>query len=147
MGFMYNFNFMGRALLFGNIKMVNFGIIYTGGRSTPSRINGLVGDSLGQSDNSTVNGIAAFTETTSLSIVQANTPEDACANPPNSISTDRGGEITNDSLLFNNASGFYQSSFANLYFRSDAAIPFYQMSNSVDGNGYFTLSYVQDCRG
>jgi len=142
---------MGRVLLFGTIKMPNFATIYYNEKAgSYPKINGLSGDALGKSDNGSVNGVAAFTQVgSSTSIIQATTPEDVCAGSPSSTIwvVNRGGEITSDSLIFDNASGFSQVLSSSYYYRSDGSTPSYQMGGSVDVNGYYPLVYVQDCRG
>jgi hypothetical protein len=147
MGFMQKFNFMGRALLFGTIKMPNFANIYRANRN--NNINGVIGKNLGLSNGGLVNGVAAYTELQGSNIIQAGTPEDACANPPTTIYSNSTGEINAETLIFGNQSGFSQEAVANQYFRSEGATPTYQVdaSRGLDGNGYFPLNYVNDCVG
>jgi hypothetical protein len=141
MGFMQKFNFMGRALLFGTIKMPNFGEIYASGRTAPI-LNGIT--NIGLSDNSVVNGVAGYTELFSSSIIQGGNTEEACLNPAITLYANQSGEINADVLVFDNASGFSQT--GNVYFRSDGSAPEY-FCGDLDGNGYHSLTYVADCKG
>jgi len=134
---------MGRALLFGTIKMPNFATIYYN-----AKINGLSGESLGKSDNGSVNGVAAYTELQGSNIIQTPTSERVCANIPTTIYGNNTGEINTETLIFDNQSGFSQQAVANQYFRSDGATSFYQMNTSRGlENGYYPLIYVNDCVG
>jgi hypothetical protein len=137
---------MGRALLFGTIKMPNFANIYRANRN--NKINGLGGQSLGKSNGALVNGVAAYTVLKDSNIVQGTTPEDACANAPSIIYGNNTGEINAETLIFDNQSGFSQESVANQYFRSEGATPTFQVyaSGGLDENGYLPLIYVADCK-
>jgi hypothetical protein len=137
----------GQAKLFGTIQMTNFPYKYSGGK-----INGLSGESLGKSDNAVVNGIKAYIGI-QVSIAEATTPEDACANSPTAhyvaqIDGEFSGEINTGTAIFDNYSGFTQSGLAGKYVRQENIAATYQVDSDFRAReGYFLLNYVTDCRG
>jgi hypothetical protein len=131
---------MGRALLFGTIKMPNFGEIYASGRTAP-KINGV--ENIGLSDNSVVNGIAGYTELFSSSVIQGGNTEEACLNPAITLYANVGKDFDVNTLIFDNASGFSQT--GNVYYRHDGSAPEF-FCGDLDENGYHSLTYVADCR-
>lgn len=137
----------GQAKLFGTIQMTNFPYKYSGGK-----INGLSGESLGKSDNAVVNGIKAFIGT-QVSLAEATTTEDACANSPTAhyvgqLDGGFGGEINQETLIFTNYSGFNQSGLAGIYVKQENVAATYQVDSDFRAReGYFLLNYVTDCRG
>lgn len=131
----------GQVKLFGTIQLTNYANIYGGGK-----INGVRGDSLGKSANAQVNGSPAFM-TEANSIIQGNTSEDNCANSASTYYTNSLGGSLNESLIFDNASGFTQQGLASQYFRLDGTTTQYFMGDFDSRRGYYNLENVGDCRG
>jgi hypothetical protein len=130
----------GQVKLFGTIQLTNFANIYR-----DAQINGVRGDSLGKSANAQVNGSPAFM-TEANSIIQGNTSEDNCANSASTYYTSKLDGSLNESLIFDNASGFTQGGLASQYFRLDGTTPQYLMGDFDSRSGYYNLENVGDCR-
>jgi hypothetical protein len=138
---------MGRALLFGTIKMPNFATIYYNEKTgVIPKINGLSGDALGKSDNGSVNGVAAYTNLIQNSdIIQAAAGGDVCVNPPSTLWVNTGGEINGDTYIFDNGSGFSQILNASNNYRSKDTVTIWKMGKRPNENGYYALFYYGEC--
>jgi hypothetical protein len=142
---------MGRALLFGTIKMPNFATIYYNEKAgVIPKINGLSGDALGKSNKGAVNGVAAYTNLIQISgnIIQAADGGDVCVNPPSTLWVNTDGEINGGTYIFDNGSGFSQilSSAPNSNnYRSKDTVPIWKMEGRPNENGYYALFYYGEC--
>lgn len=134
---------IGQVKLFGTIQMTNFPYKYSGGK-----INGLLGDSLGKSNNAVVNGIKAFIGT-EVSIAESSNSEATCSEAQTAHYVGNfGGEINTETIIFDNFSGFTQSGLAGKYVKQENVAAYYQVDNDYRArDGYFLLNYVTDCRG
>lgn len=136
---------IGQVKLFGTIQMTNFPYKYSGGK-----INGLLGDSLGKSNNAVVNGIKAFIGT-EVSIAESSNSEATCSEAQTAhyvgqLDGGFGGEINTETIIFDNFSGFTQSGLAGKYVKQENVAAYYQVDNDYRArDGYFLLNYVTDC--
>ena len=135
MGFMYNFKFMARAFIFGNIQMSNITDIYSTGK-----INGVTG--VGKQDSSSVNGTPAYTELARYVCQIDASPRNICSAGNNDAYV-QNGVIDSSTYVFNNLSGFAQPQ--NRIYKDPSSNPFYSIDGTRDGDDLYALTYIGDC--